>query len=358
MKLVLALLLTLSSVVQVQAAPGAKPAVKMIEIWAKKGYKEVAEILAPYISRQGDDFQAVMRTIRATMEDIRESGDQTSEKILARVLGTLGEDHPHYKDAKRLLQMTDKQLAKMSDADRVAMMNVFNTLSAYGGKYKLRPLCDVGCSGPVDVSFALEGFEGKILKSLQAKFLREGEEVNLKAYLRDELQDLQRTLQVKLMIKEKTLSKGAFKKLMRDVQTLSEKEQTEMLFVLHAMTRSFSSLSKEDESSREIFVTLLKFNSDDLLANRLWRMAINKEKENLSGFHQKLKDVVKQYPSERAEKKFDIFIGRMDEEIAERGKIAATMGETAQRQWAEDKKLWEEVKASNFCGMRKGQAAI
>ena len=256
-------------------------------IMGKSG--ELASLLVGPAPR-GGDLTSSIRTIRTLRDNVLEANDKTPEKAVERVESILGPNHPQVKNGNvRRLLLGD---GGMSVADRVALNSIFDDMAVYVRKYKMVPLeCKAACSVDKQLAGQMENavpnYSKGDLRSAQKKYLARarGRKIDYGNLLRQEMSDLQSTLEMQRLVNTGIFrvggdKRGALKNFVRDAMALSPNEQSKMLITLHAMTRSFSAAENTLGAARKpMFITILKFNSDNLLANGLWDTAMQSGSE-------------------------------------------------------------------------------
>ena len=284
------------------------------------------------------------RTLRVSMENALEAGDDTPEKVIARVkniLGKiLGKDHPLVAQVERLLGI--KQVMKMSDQDRLALNGMINSLAVYASAFKHVPICAGSCAGTrmVDegIEHAVVDVAPAILKSVQEKYAGT---TDTRVALERELTDLRRSFFMRRLVTEKKVKNSTLEKLKQDLANMSGTDRSEMLSVLHAMNRSFTAqgVTAEDAARKKFFTTLLEFNSDDILANRLWRVAIADSGQiDHEIWNSMLRNIVKDNPNLSSAQRTELWISQMDRVVAASGKESHA-------------KEWKEIKGNGLCGL-------
>ena len=238
--------------------------------------------------------------------------------------------------------MTSEQVAKMSDQDRLAFNGIINSLTAYASAFKHVPICSGSCAGTrmVDegIEHAVVDVAPAILKSVQKKYAGVAD---TRVALGRELTALRRSSFMRKLVKEKRVKSSTLNKLRQDFVNMSVADRSEMLSVLHAMNRSFTArgTTLEDAARKNFFTTLLEFNSDDILANRLWRVAIvDSESVDYGAWDNILSNIVKDNPKLSSAQRTKIWVEQMDKIVAVSGKESHA-------------KEWKEIKGNGLCGL-------
>ena len=288
------------------------------------------------------------RTLRVSMENALEAGDDTPEEVIARIKNILGKDDPLFAQVERLLGI--KQVTKMSDQDRLALNGMLNSLTVYASAFKHVPICAGSCAETrmVDegIEHAVVDVAPAILKSVQEKYAGT---TDTRVALERELTDLRRSFFMRRLVTEKKVKNSTLEKLKQDLANMSGMDRSEMLSVLHAMNRSFTAqgVTAEDAARKKFFTTLLEFNSDDILANRLWRVAIADSGQiDHEIWNSMLRNIVKDTPNLSSAQRTELWISQMDRVVAASGKESHA-------------KEWKEIKGNGLCGLLgKPRAAI